>query len=1057
MPQDKRRLYRSAQFESFESRIVFSAEPLGIGVQGELDPASELMRADQQIQWSLAEAHEATGVNYVFEDYGFDGAGQTVVVIDSGIAWDHYAFHDDLGGGLGNSSVVGGWDFAENDANPYDDGPAGYHGTHVAGIVGSRDAIHRGVAPGVDLIGLRVFDDNGHGTLQWVEQALDWVHENRAAFENPITTVNLSLGVEWNAHNLPEWATLEDEFAQLEADGIFISVAAGNSFAQYGQSGLSYPAVSNFVVPVASYDADGNFSDFSQRNGRVLVAPGESIRSAVPDHLFGGAQTNQYLGASGTSMAAPYVAGASAILRQAFQFMGQDNVTQDALYHHFRQTADRFYDAVTGGTYHRINLAAAINAVVHDAHSGAAASATWIGNVVNGAQIEGTIGKFNDVDAFSFTASASGVVTLTLDTTHDLEAVLKLNHNLLSIHGNQVTFQVQANQNYTLTLSTADGIGHYGIDLDFDPAVAAVDLGTVASTLLQNQSVTGETWYQVTAARDGLLTSRIQAPGLQIEIYDQSLHRIGSAVSSAGLARSDVAVDGGNTYYIKVSGNATSFDLRLDNLVSLHNGKLSVFGTFQNDVIAINTQHGVEVTVNSVSYEFSANQVQNIKLRSFAGNDSLRLQLGDENDTINLTGGQVQATNSQLSIASDQFSRILVFAGGGQDKAIFQNTAGNDHFEWKKHWAQMRGAGYINRAFQVETITAFGGSGHDTAKLHGGDSDERISFSRNKSYLGNSQFQVSVHAFDNVAVHAGGGMDSLVIHGSAGNDNVHLTGRSSHANLAGARVSAAGVEHTRAFAGGGHDVVRFYDSDADDRLVANPSQSTMRSGHYENQAVGFDQVFATADSGRGNDVAHLYDSAGNDRYRGDHYRAELSGNGFSISAMGFERQSVIASNGGVDHAVFVGTRGQDVMYSTGTSTWVWGTTYHTGLIGFEQTRVDGNGGSDAARFQGDHGDDQFSFADGVATMQRSGNRVSVEDFSRLRINGGGGSNSLVMSGFDENDHLHARGSALQAYLDGVNIDATDFVWMEATTDDGHGSHQEIDAVDFWYALHGQWQ
>ena len=73
--------------------------------------------------------------------YSFDGSGQTVAVIDSGIAWDHYA----LGGGFGEDfRVVGGWDFAENDSNPFDDGPAGFHGTHVAGIVGSQDSVHGG-------------------------------------------------------------------------------------------------------------------------------------------------------------------------------------------------------------------------------------------------------------------------------------------------------------------------------------------------------------------------------------------------------------------------------------------------------------------------------------------------------------------------------------------------------------------------------------------------------------------------------------------------------------------------------------------------------------------------------------------------------------------------------------------------------------------------------------------------------------------------------------------------------------------------------------------------
>src|SRR5262249_3270568 len=158
--------------------------------------------------------------------YGFNGAGQTVAVIDSGIAWDH----PNLGNGFGaGARVVGGWDFTEeNDANPYDDGPAGSHGTHVAGVVGATPNAQGdgGGGRGVDLVALRVFNDQGAGYFSWVEKALQWVHTNRNSFANPITAVNLSLGTAWNAATAPNWATLEDEFAQLKADGIFISVSA---------------------------------------------------------------------------------------------------------------------------------------------------------------------------------------------------------------------------------------------------------------------------------------------------------------------------------------------------------------------------------------------------------------------------------------------------------------------------------------------------------------------------------------------------------------------------------------------------------------------------------------------------------------------------------------------------------------------------------------------------------------------------------------------------------------------------------------------------------------
>src|SRR5690606_9168328 len=108
----------------------------------------------QRIEQTLYEANQQTGQDDVLAKYGFTGVGQTVAVIDTGIAYNHYA----LGGGVGpNNKVVGGWDFTENDWNFYDDqGPKAAHGTHVAGIIGAEgDGAHSGVSTGVDLVGLR--------------------------------------------------------------------------------------------------------------------------------------------------------------------------------------------------------------------------------------------------------------------------------------------------------------------------------------------------------------------------------------------------------------------------------------------------------------------------------------------------------------------------------------------------------------------------------------------------------------------------------------------------------------------------------------------------------------------------------------------------------------------------------------------------------------------------------------------------------------------------------------------------------------------------------------
>jgi subtilisin family serine protease len=384
---------RRTRCERYEDRLALSAAPLGDSLEPETPHAVQTLALE-----SAAGADDA--LDYVRRTYGFLGAGQTVAIVDSGIAYDHPA----LGGGWGDGyRVVGGWDFAENDADPYDDAPAGFHGTHVAGILASSDAVHRGLAPAVDLVGLRVFDDQGYGEIAWVEQALRWIHENRNAFAHPITTVNLSLGSQ-GIDASSAGAAIEDELEQLKADGIFVVAAAGNGFGEIQAPGLAYPASSPHVVPVASVGADGALSDFSQRDSRVLAAPGERITSTVPDfakNLDG--KPNDFEHASGASMATPYVAGAGVLLREAMLAAGWSDITPDLLYEHLRSTADSVFDPITGANYHRINLARAIDDVVLAPGFPAHRPITAADGVIH---VQGTDGA----DAFGFSTGAEHMI-----------------------------------------------------------------------------------------------------------------------------------------------------------------------------------------------------------------------------------------------------------------------------------------------------------------------------------------------------------------------------------------------------------------------------------------------------------------------------------------------------------------------------------------------------------------------------------------------------------------------------------------------------------------------
>lgn len=438
--------------------------------------------------------HELTGLDIMREQYGLRGAGQTVVVIDSGIAYDHVA----LGGGIGPGfRVVGGWDFtSESDADPYDDAPRGGHGTHVAGIIGATGI---GVAPAVDIVALRVFDDQGFSSFTMVENALRWVHEHRTDFANPITTVNLSIGAEGNSNVPPAWSTIEDELSQLEAEGIFITAAAGNEFTKYSSPGLEYPAASSHVVPAMSVDSEGQLSYFSQRHPRAIGAPGRMINSTIPDYAGNrDGVPNDFQLRSGTNMAAPYLAGASVLVREAMELVGDTNVQQSAIYETIYETADTIWDSATNQSYRRLNIRAAIDAVIPDDEYGSsAATAHDMGELETGMHFEGLIGAIDDVDCFVFRAIQNGTVTVQTSPTHNLTPHWSItdenNTPILETASELITLTVTAGSRYFLDLSSSSGIGRFAIsitpssgtmgDYNRDGIVSAADFTVWRDTL----------------------------------------------------------------------------------------------------------------------------------------------------------------------------------------------------------------------------------------------------------------------------------------------------------------------------------------------------------------------------------------------------------------------------------------------------------------------------------------------------------------------------------------------------------------------------------------------
>ncbi len=210
-----------------------------------------------------------------------NGAGVRVYIVDTGVLSTHSEFSGRIVAGF---SVIKGKRGTE-DCNG--------HGTHVAGTVAGT--IY-GVAKKATIVPVRVLDCRGSGTISGVIAGLDWIARDHIS--GP-AVVNMSLGGGASA-------TLDTAVQRVVNDGVTVVVAAGNSTADACTSSPSRVAQAVTVGATDNTDARASYSNFG--TCLDLFAPGSLITSAW--HTSKTA-TNTI---SGTSMAAPHVAGAAAVL-----------------------------------------------------------------------------------------------------------------------------------------------------------------------------------------------------------------------------------------------------------------------------------------------------------------------------------------------------------------------------------------------------------------------------------------------------------------------------------------------------------------------------------------------------------------------------------------------------------------------------------------------------------------------------------------------------------------------------------------------------------------------
>ncbi|SDC11185.1 S8 family peptidase [Shouchella lonarensis] len=230
-------------------------------------------------QWNLPQIESEEG--WAFSN----GKNTTIAIIDTGVD----PRHPDLRGKL-----VDGYNAIHDNSDFHDENG---HGTHVAGIAAAMTNNVEGIA-GVSweskIMPIKALDADGEGSSYSVARAIYW------AVDHGADIINLSLG-DYEQANI-----LYEAIQYAYANDIVLISASGND----NDDALMYPAAYPEVITVAAVDENRNRAFFSNYGTHVdVAAPGEHIASTYLDQ--------QYVVLSGTSMAAPHVAGLAALVRSA--------------------------------------------------------------------------------------------------------------------------------------------------------------------------------------------------------------------------------------------------------------------------------------------------------------------------------------------------------------------------------------------------------------------------------------------------------------------------------------------------------------------------------------------------------------------------------------------------------------------------------------------------------------------------------------------------------------------------------------------------------------------
>ncbi|MEM8559636.1 MAG: S8 family serine peptidase, partial [Bacteroidota bacterium] len=390
-------------------------------------PLVRFVEEDEIVRPNLAESTALIGAPAAWSS-GYTGAGQAVAVLDTGVDGSHPFLQGKVVAEACYSGSAGGTSVCPNGQQVQTGPGAGQscspgtsgcdHGTHVAGIAAGKGSSFSGVAPDADIIAVQVFTQfSGFSSCfpgpspcvgaytSDIIDGLEFVYAQRNTLN--VAAANMSLG--GGANSSPcDSDPRKPIIDNLRSAGIATVIASGNGG---NSNGISAPGCISTAISVGSTD-DGSLgtgvdavSSFSNSDTFLdLLAPGRWISSSVP----GGGYSNF----SGTSMAAPHVAGAWALLKSK-----KPNATVDEVLNALSNTGVPLRDNRNGVTKPRIQVDAAL-AALDGGPPPSDTAAPVIAGSTTGATFNGTVADngANDSGVASVSLEPGAVnVTLSVD------------------------------------------------------------------------------------------------------------------------------------------------------------------------------------------------------------------------------------------------------------------------------------------------------------------------------------------------------------------------------------------------------------------------------------------------------------------------------------------------------------------------------------------------------------------------------------------------------------------------------------------------------------------